>query len=104
MQDVRLAEERHTVYVLLAIFLGGLGLYYFYLGRTTPGTVHLALCWTLVPSLLAIAHAINSGEAVRERNMEIAQSVAVTLNVPAEPMLLMAMIRPPARYSLNRLC
>ena len=98
-QNAALAQQMYisqkkdtTVYVLLAIFLGGLGIHHFYLGRTTPGIVHLVLCWTLVPSLLAIAHAINSRKAVRDRNMEIAQSIAVTLNVPADPMMRLAMI------------
>jgi TM2 domain-containing membrane protein YozV len=46
------------VAVLLALFLGGLGAHKFYLGKMKMGFVYLLLCWTLVPSLIALIEAI----------------------------------------------
>jgi TM2 domain-containing membrane protein YozV len=40
--------------LLLTIFLGGIGIHKFYLGRPTAGVWYLATCWTLVPFLLSI--------------------------------------------------
>ncbi|GAQ23915.1 hypothetical protein DEIGR_400048 [Deinococcus grandis] len=92
-QQMYLSQQKNvTVYVLLALLLGGLGVHHFYLGRTTPGLLHLLLCWTLVPSVLAVAHAINGRKAVRDRNTEIARHVATTLGAPVDPLLKMAMI------------
>ncbi|MVN88293.1 NINE protein [Deinococcus sp. HMF7620] len=85
-------KKDSTVYLLLALFLGGLGVHHFYLGRTTAGVLHLVFCWTLVPVFLSIAHAINSSKAVRERNMEIAQRLAVGLNVPVDELLKIAFL------------
>lgn len=43
-----------TVAVLLALFLGGLGVHKFYLGRTTAGVLSLVFCWTFIPALVAL--------------------------------------------------
>jgi TM2 domain-containing membrane protein YozV len=40
-----------TTTALLALFLGGLGVHRFYLGRTI-GILYLLFCWTLIPSLI----------------------------------------------------
>lgn len=39
--------------VLLAFFLGGIGVHRFYLGQTGKGFVYLIFCWTLIPALIA---------------------------------------------------
>lgn len=44
--------------VLLAVFLGGLGIHKFYLGRNASGVLYLVFCWTFVPSFLALADAV----------------------------------------------
>ena len=44
--------------VLLAFFLGGLGVHKFYLGETTLGILYLLFCWTLIPGLIAFIEAI----------------------------------------------
>lgn len=81
-----------TIYVMLALFLGGFGVHHFYLGRTTPGVLHLVFCWTFIPAILSIAHAINSGKAVRERNLEIARNMAIAMNVPQDELVKIAFL------------
>lgn len=41
-----------VVAALLAIFLGGLGLHCFYLGRIGKGIVYLIFSWTFLPSMV----------------------------------------------------
>jgi len=40
--------------VVLAFFLGGLGIHRFYLGQNKLGLFYLLFCWTLVPALIAL--------------------------------------------------
>jgi TM2 domain-containing membrane protein YozV len=40
-------------YVLLAWFLGGLGVHHFYANKPVSGILSLLFCWTLIPSLIA---------------------------------------------------
>lgn len=40
--------------VILALFLGGLGIHQFYLGNNLKGIIYLIFCWTLVPCFIAI--------------------------------------------------
>lgn len=44
--------------VLLAIFLGGLGIHKFYLDKPGIGLVYLLFCWTFVPAVLGFVDAI----------------------------------------------
>jgi len=43
---------------LLAIFLGGFGVHKFYLGKPLMGLLYLVLCWTYVPSIIALIEGI----------------------------------------------
>lgn len=47
-----------TTAALLAIFLGGLGIHKFYLGKTFLGVIYLLLCWTYVPAVVALVEGI----------------------------------------------
>ncbi|SHG36550.1 TM2 domain-containing protein [Flavobacterium johnsoniae] len=38
---------------VLALFLGGIGIHKFYLGRSIQGIFYLLFCWTLIPSILS---------------------------------------------------
>lgn len=40
--------------VLLAFFLGGLGIHRFYLGQSGKGILYLIFCWTLIPAFIAL--------------------------------------------------
>lgn len=42
------------VAILLALFLGGLGIHKFYLGRKGLGILYLVFCWTYIPVFLSI--------------------------------------------------
>ena len=39
---------------VLAIFLGGLGIHKFYMGKIGWGVVYLLFCWTGVPAIVAL--------------------------------------------------
>lgn len=45
--------KNRVVAILLAFFLGGIGIHKFYLGQTGWGIVYLLFCWTLIPSIAA---------------------------------------------------
>lgn len=49
---------KKVTYVLLAIFLGGLGIHNFYAGKTGLGILYLLFCWTFIPSIAALVQAI----------------------------------------------
>jgi len=40
--------------VILAFFLGGLGIHRFYLGQNVMGILYLIFCWTFIPVLIAL--------------------------------------------------
>jgi len=46
--------KSRTTTILLAFFLGGIGIHRFYLGQTNKGILYLIFCWTLIPSLIAL--------------------------------------------------
>lgn len=43
---------------ILAIFLGGLGIHKFYLGKTGTGIVYLLFCWTWIPEIIGFIEGI----------------------------------------------
>ena len=43
---------------VLAIFLGGLGIHKFYLGKIFQGIVYLIFCWTYIPAFIAFIEGI----------------------------------------------
>lgn len=49
--------ERVTA-AMLAIFLGGVGLHKFYLGKWGQGLVCLIFCWTFIPAVIGIIEGI----------------------------------------------
>lgn len=46
--------KNQTVAVLLAAFLGGLGIHRFYLGKPVSGILYLLFSWTGLPSVFAV--------------------------------------------------
>lgn len=49
--------KNKTTAAILALFLGGLGIHKFYLGKNI-GILYILFCWTLIPSLIAFIEAI----------------------------------------------
>ena len=45
--------KNKTVAALLALFIGGLGVHKFYLGRPFQGFIYLIFCWTFLPSIFS---------------------------------------------------
>lgn len=43
-----------TVAIVLALFLGGIGIHKFYLGQAGQGILYLLLCWTFIPIVLSV--------------------------------------------------
>ena len=49
-----------TVYLLLAIFLGGIGAHDFYVGKPVKGIIKLAFCWTGIPTIISLFNIIGA--------------------------------------------
>ena len=43
---------------LFALFLGGIGIHKFYLGRIGWGIVYLLFCWTVIPAVIGFIEGI----------------------------------------------
>jgi TM2 domain-containing membrane protein YozV/RNA polymerase subunit RPABC4/transcription elongation factor Spt4 len=50
--------KSRTTAILLALFLGGLGVHKFYLGQTGWGIAYFIFCCTLIPALVALIEGI----------------------------------------------
>jgi len=57
-ETVSKTEKSRVVAILLAFFLGGLGIHKFYLGQIKWGVAYLLLCWTFIPSIAAFVEFI----------------------------------------------
>ena len=44
--------------VLLALFLGGIGMHKFYLGKPLWGIIYLVFCWSYIPSIISFVEGI----------------------------------------------
>jgi hypothetical protein len=73
MGDVR---KDPTTGVLLAIFLGWLGVHHFWMGNTLAGVLYLVFSWTLIPALVSLIEAFFMAGRVRLFNMGRARKIA----------------------------
>lgn len=48
------------VYLLLALFLGGIGAHDFYVGKPVTGLIKLAFCWTGIPTIISVFNIIGA--------------------------------------------
>ena len=63
MQAEQRAEQEKpslVIYVLLALFLGGIGMHDFYVGKTAAGVIKLLFFWTGIPAIIAVFNAIGA--------------------------------------------
>ncbi len=51
-------HKNKLVAVLLAFFLGGIGIHKFYLGRVGWGIIYLIFSWTGIPMFIAVVEGI----------------------------------------------
>lgn len=52
------ASKSRVAAILLAAFLGGIGIHKFYLGRAGAGIIMLLFCWTFIPAIIAFVEFI----------------------------------------------
>lgn len=48
--------KNKIVAALLAVFLGGFGIQWFYLGKTLYGILSLVFFWTTIPAIISLIH------------------------------------------------
>lgn len=48
------------VYLLLALFLGGIGAHDFYVGKPVTGFIKLVFCWTGIPVIISVFNIIGA--------------------------------------------
>jgi TM2 domain-containing membrane protein YozV len=65
-----------TTAALLALFLGGLGAYHFYMGNTGLGILYLVFVWTYIPSIIAFFELFGIAGKVSEYNRQKAMELA----------------------------
>lgn len=61
--------------MLLTFFLGGVGAHKFYFGENKKGMIYLLLCWTLVPSIIAVCELSAVKRRVEEYNNKLADEI-----------------------------
>ena len=44
---------------LFAIFLGGLGIHKFYLGKVGQGIIYILFCWTFIPAIIGFSKVLS---------------------------------------------
>ena len=62
------ARKDEVIGVLLAVFLGGLGIHHFYLRRDGLGLLYLVFSWTGIPMVIAWIEAFFMPSRVRQYN------------------------------------
>ena len=75
------ARKDEVIGVLLAIFLGGLGIHHFYLRRDGLGLVYLVFSWTGIPMVIAWIEAFFMPSRVRQYN--VAQAMFISSQILA---------------------
>lgn len=73
------ARRDEVIGVLLALFLGGLGIHHFYLRRTGLGILYLCFSWTGIPTVLGFIEAFFMPSRVRLYNAQQASYIAAQI-------------------------
>jgi TM2 domain-containing membrane protein YozV len=80
-QQYQMVRRDEVVGVLLALFLGGLGIHHFYLRRTGLGILYICFCWTGITTFLGFIECFFMPGRVREFNAIQAAGIAATLGI-----------------------
>jgi TM2 domain-containing membrane protein YozV len=80
-QQYEAVRRDELVGILLALFLGGLGIHHFYLRRTGLGILYLCFFWTGIPTLLGFIECFFMPGRVREFNAIEAAGIAAMLGI-----------------------
>ena len=72
-------KKNPTTAVLLAVFLGGLGVHRFYMGDVGWGVLYLLFSWTWIPLIVALLEAFFISGRVHRYNAQKAAEIANTL-------------------------
>jgi TM2 domain-containing membrane protein YozV/ribosomal protein L40E len=80
-QQYEAVRRDELVGILLALFLGGLGIHHFYLRRTGLGILYLCFFWTWIPALLGFVECFFMPGRVREFNAIQAAGIAAMLGI-----------------------
>jgi TM2 domain-containing membrane protein YozV len=76
------ARKDEVIGVLLAIFLGGLGIHHFYLRRDGLGILYLVFSWTGIPMVVAWVEAFFMPGRVRQYNAMQAMYISSQILAP----------------------
>lgn len=85
-------KKSPTTAVLLALFLGGLGIHKFYLGKAGMGILYLLFCWTYIPAVIAFFEAFGMPHAVTKMNRQAAREAAAMFGGGGGPASLLGKI------------
>jgi TM2 domain-containing membrane protein YozV len=80
-QQYESVRRDEVVGILLALFLGGLGIHHFYLRRTGLGILYLCFFWTPIPWVLGFIECFFMPGRVREFNAIQAAAIAAMLGI-----------------------
>lgn len=72
-------KKNPTTAVLLALFLGGIGIHKFYLNKVGLGIVYLLFCWTYIPAIIAFIEAFGIAGVVANYNTKKAQEISMMI-------------------------
>ncbi len=76
------ARKNDGTAVLLAIFLGGLGIHRFYLKDLT-GIIYIVFCWTFIPMVVAFVECLFLSKRVERYNKQQAYLIATRIRAYA---------------------
>jgi TM2 domain-containing membrane protein YozV len=73
------ARKDEVVGVILALFLGGIGIHHFYLRRNTAGIIYLLFSWTGIPMVISWVECFFMPNRVRQYN--VAQAIYISSRI-----------------------
>ncbi|MDK2980371.1 MAG: hypothetical protein PWQ55_718 [Chloroflexota bacterium] len=72
-------KKNPTTAVLLALFLGGLGIHKFYLNKPGLGILYLLFCWSTIPAIISFFEAFTIAGKVGEYNEQKAREISAMI-------------------------